>query len=153
MIGHEFAAPVEGFGNVNMALAELIADRYADMSLYISSTIAGALREIAPEIKPDGVFHGISADTMANTGGTWEELRQAKALVGERKVNPVLIGQAYHVGRVALQAQKAGLSPILPAGLPAQFDPESRQWWCRSRLAWTAREIPGVLVLRRRGQL
>lgn len=155
VIGHEFAAPeTEGEnGVVNEAIAEIIAERYAGKRIYAAETIARAIRVIAPEIELAGVFEGVSSDTTASQGGSWGELQQAKAMAGDDLRNPILVGQANHMSRVALQARKADLDPLLPAGLPTMFDPDSSQWWCRGPLRWTAREIPGTLVLRHRGQI
>lgn len=153
VIGHEFASREEGYGSVNEALAEVIAERYAHLRIYAAATVAGALRNIAPEIELAGVFDGVSSNTTASQGGTWGELLQAKEMAGDAAQRPLLVGQAYHVGRIALQAKKAGLEPIVPAGLPTDFDKQSAQWWCRRPLAWGMREIPGALVLRKRGQL
>lgn len=152
VLGHEFAAHGHGVGKINLALAKLIATQYADMPICASESIATTLEEIAPEIVLESVFVGTTADTTASTGGTWKELNQALDTVGDKR-NAIIVGHAYHVGRISLQAKKIGLNPLLPPGLPTEFDRESGQWWCRSRLAWTLRELPGTLVLRSRNEL
>lgn len=155
VLGHEFGTPANGNGSgaVNEAIAEEIARHYADRRLYVAETIAEALGRIDRGIEIAGVFEGISSDTTNTHGGSWEELRQAREMAGDALQQPILVGQAFHIGRVARQARKAGLDPLLPPDLPTAFDPESSQWWCRNRGVWMLRELPGTPVLKLRGQL
>ncbi|MDB5166614.1 MAG: hypothetical protein JWM37_686 [Candidatus Saccharibacteria bacterium] len=153
VIGHEFAAAPDGLGALNIALAENLAENFADKQLYIAHSISKALKIVAPEISPSGIFLPVSSDTTASEGGTWSELIQYKEMTGESDLSPILFAQAYHIGRVSLQAKKAKLNPLLPPDMPKQFDTDSIQWWCRGPLRWGIRELPGALVLRHRGHL
>ncbi len=99
------------------------------------------------------MFEGPSSDTTASEGGTWGELKQAIAKVGNTEDRPIIVAQASHAPRVAKQAELLGLKPLLPLNLPELFDTESSQWWCRGSLRWAARELIGAPVLRRRQQL
>lgn len=150
---HEFAPTKEGFGAVNIALAEYIAEHYAHLPIFAAERIAGALSEVAPEIEVAGSFKLVSSDGIASRGGTWAEFEQIKSLNPEYWTAPLLIAQRHHVGRVAMQARRFGMTPAIPGGLPDIFDPLSEQWWCRNPILWAAREIPGAPVLRSRGQL
>jgi hypothetical protein len=157
VIGHEFAFRKNGFGRVNEQLADFIAKRYVrtDLPLFLNRNIAGALNEIEPDVEPAAVFTGESSNLTATHGeGTWGELRQAKALMDANSLErPILVAQAYHVGRVALQAIKQGIEPIVPEGLPSDFDPESEQIWPRNQLLWGVHELLGVPVLHKRNQI
>ena len=155
VIGHEFAYRENGFGNVNELLAEFIANRFSHLPLFLNHNIAGAIHTIDPVITPEAIFSGKSVDYTANSGeGTWGELMQARSLMNEQKFNkPVLVAQAYHVGRIVLQAKLLDMEPIAPEGLPADFDPESEQIWTRGPIAWAIREALGAPVLRHRKQL
>lgn len=150
---HEFAPTKEGFGAVNIALAEYIAQYYAHVPIFAAQRIAGALKEVAPEIEVAGEFRLASSDSTASKGGTWAEFEQIKALNPDHWESPILIAQRHHVGRVAMQARRFGMTPAIPDGLPNIFDSLSEQWWCRNPVLWAVREIPGVPVLRLRGQL
>jgi hypothetical protein len=155
VIGNEFAFRTNGFGSVNEQLARVIADHYIDLPLLINRNIAGALKELKPNREPEEIFTGDSVNFMSDEGeGTWGELLQAKKYMNQRELQkPILIAQAYHVGRVALQAKKLGINPVIPEGLPTAFDPESVQRWTHNKFLWAIREAPGVLVLKHKGQL
>jgi hypothetical protein len=60
----------------------------------------------------------------------------------------LMVGQAHHIGRVAMQAKKLGIPSVIPANLPDRFDPESGQLWTRSLGMWLPREIIGSFWLR-----
>jgi hypothetical protein len=155
VIGHEFAAHTEPDdpGRINIAVAQYIAEHYAQKRIYVAPTVARALHQVAPEVSLAGVFTDISANTLANHGGTWSELQQAKTMQGEKWQHPILIGQANHVARIAMQARAVGMEPALPPNLPTGFDHNSYQWWCKNPLLWSLRESIGVFKLRRLGQL
>lgn len=155
VIGHEFGWQKQGFGSVNQALAHFIADRYVGLPLFLNSNIAGALQNIDPSAVPDAVFAGgaISLGADKRTG-TWGELAQAQQLMSDRELSkPVLVAQAFHVGRAALQAQLLGMDPIIPEGLPRKFDPDSEQWWTQNRIPWTAYEVLAPIYLRYQGKI
>lgn len=155
VIVHEFGAQADSgqIGPVNLALAEFVADHYSYLPIFASRSVANGLEKVAPELVPAGIFDGTSTTTKGAEGGTWAELMIVKEQVTETMERPIIVGQAFHVGRIALQAQKAGFSPLLPPNLPTIFDPESTQWWCRNKHAWALRELGGTVMLRRRGQI
>lgn len=87
---------------------------------------------------------------------SWDVLSQAKKMTTELDGDfnrPLIIGQAHHIGRIAAQARKMGGEPIIPKHLPGTFDGSSVQWWTRSPALWMVREIPGLAILKKRGQL
>ncbi len=90
---------------------------------------------------------------------TAEYLEQVAEHVAEKiddlklGVKGIAVAQAFHVGRVVAQGKKAGLD-LIPAGdLPRDFDPESTQWWTRSRALWIMREIPVIAAFKLKGKL
>lgn len=142
-------------GKVNCELAQFVLERYPGLPVFLSPDAAEAFTQINPDFEPEAVFAGqISAGTLARAGGSWQEMLQAKDLLAERNLaKPILAGQAFHVGRVALQARKLGVDVLLPPGLPRSFDPNSSQWWCRNRVLWLCRELPGQVDLHFKGQI
>ena len=155
VIGNEFAFRRDGFGNVNELLAEVVAERYSRLSLMLNRNIAGALEIIDSKIEPALIFSGESTNLTATKGkGAWGELEQARDYMDEHGLErPIIVAQAYHVGRVALQAKRLGLNVIIPEGLPRVFDPESMQLWSKGPIRMAIREAIGAPVLRHRGHL
>jgi hypothetical protein len=159
LVADEYAThvPLKEYGIVNIALAQFIAqESLTDLPLMLNRNIAGALSEIDPGINPTLIFEGESTNTTASKGqGTYGELLQAKEYMDANGLEvPIIVAQAYHVGRVALQAKHVGIKDfvILP-GLPKIFDPESDQRWTRNRGFWSLRELVGVPVLKHRDQI
>lgn len=154
IVGHEFGYRKNGYGNVNQQLARLVAGLCSDLPLFLNRNIAGALNVIAPEIKPAEIFSGESTNITGQGEGTWGELSQARLFMNERQLNqPILVAQAYHVGRITLQAKLLEIDLIVPEGLPRDFDPESAQLWARGPVQWAIREALGVPVLRIRNRM
>jgi hypothetical protein len=94
----------------------------------------------------------ISSNPSTPSGGeldSWEVLKQSHAFMKENGLSrPLLVAQAFHVGRFTLQARKQGMTGlIVPAGLPREFDPNSLQRWTRNEKEWAKRELPGILYL------
>ena len=120
--------------------APIFANRFS--AAYMATTI--------PEL-PVQIFQvAASSSFAAENTGTWGELQQVYE-AGYR--HPLLIGQAFHIGRVAMQAEKMGLDPIVPPGLPREFDAHSSQPFTRHWLTWVVGEFVGAPVLRRAGHL
>jgi len=150
VIGNEFAYRETGFGSVNEQLAEFIAERYTNLALFLNKNIAGALNVLRPDIEPDETFVGEPVNYMGTRGiGTKGELLQAKKFMADRQLErPIIVAQAYHVGRVAIQAKWLGINPIISEGLPKDFDSESVQSWTQGPLAWAWRESRANPALR-----
>lgn len=142
-------------GGVNIILAELaraLALKY-NIPIIAQEEIYDALPE------PTGAFR-ISGEASATDGSgldSWALLQRAHDLIGgvAAKIieRPIIVAQAHHIGRVAAQAAKFGMSPRLPEGMPRAFAPDSEQWWTRTRGLWILREVPGMAVLRAVGKL
>ena len=155
VIANEYAYREEGagLGIVNEALAKFVVRDFSHLRIYAARRIAIAINRIAPHVELAGVFEGPSSNTLNSEGGTWGELQQAIDFVGNKVAIPVIVAQSRHAPRVAKQAIKMGLDPLLPPNLPEIFDPESVQWWCRGPHVWPVRELIGAVVLRHRKQL
>ncbi len=92
----------------------------------------------------------------SRSAGSWGMLKfiqQTMKEHGEPELNLIIVAQAHHVGRVAMQARKLGINPLIPAGLPRRFDRRSKQLWTRDLGFWVPYELLGSLELKRRGQL
>ncbi|MFI5212432.1 MAG: hypothetical protein ACHQTE_00535 [Candidatus Saccharimonadales bacterium] len=150
VIGHAFGIRKDSPGTVNEALAGFIDDRYSHLPILPNRDIARALHT-----KPEFVLDGDPSNTTGHSGlGTWGELQQATTFMHQEGLKTaILVGQAFHIGRIDRQAQMFAMDTVIPEHLPNFFDPESLQWWTRHRSLWIARESLGALVLRHQGKL
>jgi hypothetical protein len=164
VVGLEFGAPGRGGGGrgaSNEAIARHILEHEFDRRALIiaQSSVADAL-EKARGRKLDNLRRtsGQSSGTLAVNSGAFAELKSAKEIIGQEigadwSEKVIIDTHAFLAGRAKLQAEKLGLSPLLLPDLPRVFDKDSAQWWCHNPLLWAAREIPGSLALRLRGEL
>lgn len=140
-------------GRVNAILAEhasALALKYR-LPIIAQEEIHDALPD------PTGAFR-VSGEASATDGSgldSWAMLQRAHDLIGGGAIieRPIIVAQAHHIGRVAAQAVKLGMSPRLPEGMPRVFAPDSEQWWTHTRGLWVLREMPGMAVLRAVGKL
>ncbi len=86
---------------------------------------------------------------------TWAELQRIRAWLIKQNYpsEVVLIGQYYHIKRIARQARKIGLNPIIPRNLPKDFAPALPEWEKRIRQQWFLRETLTKIIAFFRGQL
>ena len=107
--------------------------------------------------RDSNVSHVVEGDISTASGqglGSWAILVEAQSYMAANELKrPLMIAQAYHIGRVAMQFKKLGMQPIVPSGLPRNFDTESKQPWTRSLAMWVPREIIGSIVLRAQHKL
>lgn len=155
VIDHEFATRVNptDLGSANEAIAEFIVNEYAHLPIIAAQHVATAIHRLAPRLELANVLSSLSSNTLASEGGTWGELHQAVAMIGNKTDKPIIAVQARHAPRIAKQAWRFGLRPVLPPRLPEAFDEDSTQWRCRSSPRWAARELVGAPELRHRKQL
>jgi len=153
VIAHSFGTSTSP-NSVNGRLG-LLAAFWANATrtpLITDHVLAEALPDHAPELA--STTKGEIATATGGGLGTWGTFLAAEEYMAHHYLwNPIIVAQAYHVGRTAAQAVKLDLQPILPAGLPRQFDRESEQKWTRSRGAWLRREIFGSAYLKVTGKL
>ena len=139
--GHSFGTET-GEHSVNRALAEKIATWADGRLIAVDETLAKAFTRDMPKIHT--VIEGDITDTRGNGLGTWGTLERTKQVMdGKGMETALLVAQAHHVGRVAMQAHKLGIQTVIPEGLPRKFEPTSEQWWTRSGALWVPREIAG----------
>lgn len=148
IIGQSFGAADCGPGYVNKLLANYIIQKTdSDLPLLLQKEVAEAMGE--SNRRPSLIIEG---EPSTSTGGeldTWQVLKQAREFMDEHGLNnPILVAQAYHIGRVCLQAIKQDMEPIVAVGLPRQFDPESTQFWTRDKRLWIPRELIGIAYLK-----
>lgn len=150
VIGFSFGAAEQDPGYVNKLLAEYICHRTSpELPLILQNEIADALPKICsrkPALKIEGQPSTISGQGL----DSWEVLRRSFGYMKDKNIQrPLLIAQAYHVGRIALQAKKQGMDKmIVPEDLPDKFDPNSIQPWTTNRTKWAKREIIGLPYLK-----
>jgi hypothetical protein len=100
------------------------------------------------------IVEGDVTNIKAQGVGTWGTLVEAHQYMEEEGLsNPIMIAQAYHIGRVVRQAAKLGIASIVPKDLPEAFDKNSEQIWTRSAYLWVPFNALGSLLLKRRGEL
>ena len=150
IVGHSFGTLTDEM-SVNRELAEYILDRVDGRPIVVDRNLADAFPD---EHHIDLVVEGQVSDARGNGVGTWGTLIEAKEFMKTHELSkPLMIAQAYHIGRVAMQAQKLQMDSIIPEKLPTRFDKQSAQVWTRSRNMWVPREVIGSIVLKSQGKL
>lgn len=151
IIGHSFGTSTH-HESPNGALAQFILENENGQPIVVDRTLADAF----PKSQLiDVVVDGAVSSVTGSTGGSWEILKAAKDYMCTEELEcPLLVAQAFHIGRVAMQAEKIGMANIIvPADLPTVFDKESNQVWTRSAGLWVPREVAGSFALRYQGKL
>ncbi len=150
IIGQSFGAREQEPGYVNELLAAYITSLSAriDVPLLVQQEITSALPQSAP--RPALVIEGRPSTSTGSELDSWEVLRQSHNYMKEHGLErPLLVAQAFHIGRVTLQAIKQGMEdPIVPPNLPREFDRESSQLWTRCAALWVPRELAGMIYLK-----
>lgn len=151
VIGHSFGTSTDE-SSVNAQLALHMLSNAGGRPMIADRTLVNAL--------PDGdelmahIVEGEVTNIKAQGVGTWGTLVEAHQYMQENGLsNPIMIAQAYHIGRVVKQAAKLGIHSIVPEGLPTAFDKSSEQIWTRSAALWIPFNALGSLLLKKRGQL
>lgn len=145
VIGHSFGIGEDGQpGATNIALADFINERYAQLPVLAHASIAVAL-----DVKPVKMLEGDLTNARGKGLGTRGELLLARDYMEQEGLHSaLLVGQAFHIGRVAWQACMLNMDISIPEDLPTVFDPRSQQWWTRSQGLWILREALATPVLR-----
>jgi hypothetical protein len=151
IVGHSFGTSVNK-GSVNRELADLILDIADGRPVVVDRNLADSIPDFSAPL--DKVVDGPISNTVGVGVGTWGTLVAAQEFMAERQlVRPMMVAQAFHIGRIAMQAKKLHMDSIIPANLPTSFDEESDQIWTRSRAMWVPREVLGSFVLKAQGKL
>ncbi len=159
---HEFGVLLGGRpGRVMYALAR-VAVAMRDGSGNSLPIVGTPVAQAAVEAVSDGKFsiaaeHLVdrnSTDFSGRGTGTRGELQKLREVMdAEGKRLPVLVGQAHHIGRIALQAEEALIGDYMVSpDLPTDFEPGSAQPWTRGLASWAMREFVGVPMLHLTGQ-
>jgi len=151
IIGHSFGTSTHR-DSPNGALAQFILDHDDGQPIVVDRTLADAFPR---STLIDVIVEGAVSNTIGTVGGSWGTLVRAKEYMDTTELSqPLMVAQAFHIGRVAMQAKKIGMNNvIIPEELPEIFDPESEQLWTRSLGLWVPREVLGSFVLRSQGRL
>jgi hypothetical protein len=108
------------------------------------------------------IIAGPPSTTMGGGLATWGTLKGAMDFMvkekpwpydASRPLRPLIVGQHYHVGRIAMQAYKLGMDPRIATDTIREFDRHSDQIWTRNLAFWLPREILGSFVLKKKGHL
>ncbi len=151
IIGHSFGTQV-GEDSTNRSIANFILQNAGDRPIVADRTLANAFPGRDEDV--DLIVEGAVSNGVGQGVGSWGALVGAKSFMERENLKTALmVGQAHHIGRVVMQAEKLGIASIVPVNLPNRFDPESEQRWTRSLRMWLPREIIGSLVLRVQGRL
>lgn len=142
-------------GRINTLLAiraQELAGRYK-VPVIAQEEVAAGFDE---DFKHLAVF-GSPSSTQGGGLDSWQLLQISVGLAKEQLVidrpRPIIVAQAYHIGRIAAQASKIGMETLLPPDMPREFAIDSKQWWTRSHVAWATRELAGISVLKLRGRI
>lgn len=151
IVGHSFGTSTDG-ESPNGAIAQYILAKEDGQPIIVDRTLADAFPK---SHLLDVVVEGAVSNAMGSVGGSWGILVKAKEYMDEAELSrPLMVAQAFHIGRVAMQAEKIGMKNIIiPEQLPRMFDEASDQIWTRSRRLWVPREVLGSAVLRGQGRL
>lgn len=150
---HSFGSDVSA-ASVNRQLAEYALDeaKAEDLPILADQNAAKAFPEDTK--RPIVVAGSIGEGIFEDRPGTWGALLAMQEIMDENGwKHPELVGHAFHVGRITLQAAKLGMHPRVPAGLPRKFDWRSGQLWTRNRVFWIPYEFIATRKLQRDDQL
>ena len=149
VIGHSFGSRDDGPGIVNQLLAEYIINyTHSDLPLIVQQEIAQAL--VGSDRMPAHIISGNPSSLLGSGLDSWTVTSEAKRYMQENGLSrPILVAQAYHIGRVCLETEKQGIAEVIvPRNLPKEFDPLSSQKWTTHRYAWAGREVLGLAYLK-----
>ncbi|QQS20119.1 hypothetical protein IPL85_01540 [Candidatus Saccharibacteria bacterium] len=151
VVGHSFGTLI-GEGSANRAIADFALQAANGRPIVADRMLVNAFPNSGEDV--DHVVEGPISNGVGQGVGSWGTLVAAKAFMEREGLSSALmVGQAHHIGRVAMQAKRLGIHSIIPANLPNRFDPESEQRWTRSLGMWLPREVVGSLVLRLQNKL
>lgn len=134
-------------GPVNELLAErvLMLRQHTAAPVFAQWEVAEALAGRVPAAALTVINPGRDARGEPVYLGTAQVMTEIAARIGTPEgLGPVaVVAFSDHLHRAVMTARRAGFDAHAPAGLamPADYDPESGQAWCRSRLAYLLHDI------------
>ncbi len=134
-------------GPVNLALADIVAGLHlrTGARVFAQWEVADALQGRVPDALVTAINPGRDArgePVYLSTTGVIEEIaRQAGDVASLGRVGVVAF--ADHLYRCVATCRRLGFDAYAPSGvaMPADYDPESGQAWCRSRIAYLLHDI------------
>jgi hypothetical protein len=145
-------------GPVNEALADIVArlHRQRGAFVYAQWEVAEALGAQVPQDKVIAIFPGRDERAEPVYLSTSGVVAAVVAMQPEpRSLGAVgVVGFADHLWRCVTTVRQFGLDAFAPQGyvMPSDYDAQSGQPWCRSRLAYLMHDIM-IRVSERRGRL
>lgn len=128
--------------------------RQAGCPVFMDGLLAETTSQLRTTPDPALVYGGPFPNALGIGGGSFGYLEFALERMYELGLSrPLLVAHSYHVGRLAIQARKLGVNPLLPPGLPRQFDAKLVQAWTLSPALWLPHELVGAVVLKMQGKL
>ncbi len=151
VIGHSFGTSTDE-SSVNNSLARMMLLLAEDRPMIADRTLVNSSPNL--DMLMAHIVEGGVTNIKAQGVGTWGTLVEAESFMGDHNLhNPIMVAQAYHIGRVIKQAKVLGITSFVPDDLPRYFDKRSDQVWTRSAALWLPFNTLGSLLLKRRGQL
>jgi len=151
IVGHSFGTLI-GEDSANRAIADFALKAANGRPIVADRMLVEAFPHSDEDV--DHVVEGPISNGVGQGVGSWGTLVEAKVFMEREDLKTALmVGQAHHIGRVAMQAKKLGILSVVPANLPNRFDPDSEQHWTRSMGMWLPREIIDSFVLRAQKKL
>lgn len=145
-------------GPVNEALADIVArlHRQRGVPVYAQWEIAEAIGARVPQDKVTAIFPGRDERAEPVYLSTSGVVSAVVAMQTEPRSLGVIgvVGFADHLWRCVMTARQFGLDAFTPQGyvMPGEYDAQSGQPWCRSRLAYLMHDIM-IRVSERRARL
>lgn len=135
-------------GTTNEALADFIATNpvLREMDIILSEELADAING---RMKGDTTL--LSNFEQGNTSTTYGYAEKAKLLAEINDIGKIaVVAFRFHLPRATAGSEKVGFKTVVPElRQVGDFDPQSAQWWTRSRKLWAAREaavLPASIV-------
>jgi hypothetical protein len=150
IMGHSFGTDISEH-SVNRRLVDIMK-RYANGRPIIADRML-----VRADPEGEKVYARIidgQITKMDGQSGTGKALANAQAYMDKNGLTkPLMVAQKYHIDRVVRQARKLGIRSLVPAGLPGQFDRQSKQFWTRNKLLFIPLNLFAYIKLKIDGKL
>lgn len=154
VMAHSFGTSLDP-GSPNSRIANTMSMLSDGRPMMADRTVVDAVPSLEPQMAHivDGAVTNFKNGRPEGIG-TWGTLVSCLDYMRAHDLErPLMVAQAYHVGRVMRQAKKLGIDALQAVNLPVNFDTKSDQIWTRSYALWVPYNALASLVLKRRSQL